>query len=420
MTSFLDRFLKRSTPGKGDRPRGIPLSEAVSLVREEAESRISPAYSIFEKFCKSILNEAAAAKEAAKAVGKGTLDRTQAQYQIGLQMQRNFTERIPPVLDALASPNRDYVSYSGFHAAALETVRNVAKISKDNRYLPYFLSSEIGAFGKRMNEIVRLTDELGAAIALKNEPVGWIDKAQRLEKEIRAQNGELDSLAKLKAETAERQRELEKDISSALARNKETGSEESAIRQRIDSLRDQMSSEKKKLTDQLSPFQRQFRKLQKRILEKELSKSLDAYIEQPEETAIGEVTASGNYPSLKKILSEMKTALERGEVEDDQKIRARRLATAEDMINGSILVPAKRAIELENELADEEKKLSAILKRTVHVDELQKRMAHNAGQLAELEKEEKSSGESVKNLFSELESLVKEATGESVSINRNG
>jgi len=418
MVSFLDRFLKWSTPEKADQPRGIPLSEAIKLVREEAESRISPAYPIFEKLCKSILNEAAAAKEAAKAVGTGGLDKAQPQYQIGLQMQRNFAERVPPVLDTLALPNRDYVSYSRFHATALETVRNVAKISKDNRYLPYFLSSEIGAFGKRMNEIVRLTDELSAAIALKNEPVSWIDRAQRLEKEINAQIKEMASLVELKAETEAKWKELETEISSAIERNKETESEERAIRQRIDSLRDQMSSEKKKLTDQLSPFQRQFRKLQKRILEKKLSKSLDAYIERAEETAIGEVTVSGNYPSLKKILSETKTALEKGEVEDDQKIRARRLASIADMLGGNLLTPAKRAIELGDELTKEEAALSATSKKTVHVEELQRKMAHGTEQLANIEKEEKAGREHTENAFLEMESLVKEATDETVRIIR--
>jgi len=419
MASFIDRFLKRPTAGKGDQPRGIPLSEAVKLVREEAESRISPAYPIFEKLCKSILNEAVAAKEAAKALGKGTLDKAQVQYKIGLQMQRNFAERVPPVLDALTLPKRDYTSYSRFHATALETVRNVAKISKDNRYLPYFLSSEIGAFGKRMNEIVRLTDELSAAIALKNEPVGWIDRAQRLEKEINAQINEINSLAELKAETEMKRKELETEISSAIARNKETESEEGAIRQRIDALRNQMSSEKKKLTDQLSPFQRQFRKLQKRILEKELSKSLDAYIERAEETAIGEVTSSGDYPSLKKILSEMKTSLERGEIEDDQKIRTRRLASITDMTSGSLATPAKRVIELGKELTKEEAALSATSKKTVHVEELQRKMAHYTEQLADMEKEETVGKERIENAFVEMEALVNGATGDTMRIIRD-
>jgi hypothetical protein len=418
MASFLDRFFKRSASGKGE-PRGILLSEAVKLVSEEAESQISPAYPIFEKLCKSILNEAATAKEAAKAVGKGALDKAQAQYQIGMQMQRNFAERIPPALDALASPDRNYASYVRFHSTSLETVRNVAKISKDNRYLPYFLSAEIGAFGKRMNEIVRLTDELGAAIALKNEPVGWINNAQKLEKEISAQTREMTSLAELKAETEAKRKGMETEISSAIARNKETESEGGTIRQKVDSLRSQASAEKKRLTDQLSPFQRQFRKLQKRILEKELSRSLDAYIERPEEAVIGEMTSSGDYPSLKKILSEMKTALERGEIEDDQKIRARRLASIADMIGGSLASPAKRVMEIGKELAEEERLLDAAAKKTVHVDELQRRMAHFVEQIADMEKEAAAGKERIENAFVGMETLVNEATGETVRIDRN-
>jgi len=240
-----------------------------------------------------------------------------------------------------------------------------------------------------------------------------------LEKEIHARNDELVSLAKLKAETAEKRRGLEIEISSALARNKEIEQEESVIRQRIDGLHNQMSSEKKKLTDQLSPFQRQFRKLQKRILEKDVSKSLDAYIERPEETAIGEVTASGDYPSLRKILSEMKTALEREELEDDQKIRARRLASISDMLGDSLLMPAKRAIELGNKLTKEETTLSATLKKTVHAEELQKKMAHDTEQLANTEKEETAGKEHIENAFLEMESLVKEAIDETVRIDRN-
>jgi len=131
------------------------------------------------------------------------------------------------------------------------------------------------------------------------------------------------------------------------------------------------------------------------------------------------VTSSGDYPSLKKILSEMKTSLERGEIEDDQKIRARRLASITDMMTGSLVAPAKRAIELGNELTKEEAALSATSKKTVHAEELQRKMAHDAEQLADMEKEETACKENIEKAFVEMESLVKEATDETVRIDRN-
>ncbi|VVB73231.1 Uncharacterised protein [uncultured archaeon] len=418
MASILDRFLARLKPARNDNARDISLSEAAKTVKEEAESRISPAYPIYEKLCKAILNEAEAAKKAAKGVGEGVLDKSQAQYQIGLQMQRNFAERAPSALDALTMPERNYLSYARFHASALETVRSIAKISNDNRYLPHFLSAEIGAFGRRMNEVVRLTDELGAALALKREQVSRINGVERLEKEILSLHDELVLQDGLSAEIAEERRSLEAEISSAAARNMETELEERAIKQKVEGLRGQVSAERKRLTDQLSPFQRQFRKFQKQVPDKEMSRTIDAYISGPEDTAIGEVRGSGDYPALRKILSEMKTSLERGNIEDDAKIRARRISAIGDMLEGSLAAPCGRAIELEKELEKEENALSGVSKRSIHIEELQRRMAHGAEQLKGIGSEKEAGRKRMEAAFAEMESLVGETTGEKARIKR--
>lgn len=415
--SFLDIF--RRLRGGGE-TQAVTPSEAVSIVKGAAEGRISPIYPSCEKLCGAILQEVEGARKAAAAVGKGRLDSEQAQYRIGLQMQRNFAERIPSVLDALTPPKGgDYASFARFHAASLGMIMAVAKISNDNRYLPFFLAGEFGAFGKHMNEIVRLTDELGNALASKKETVEQLDNAQQLENEIRALDQELASLAGLKTEIAGRKKNLDAEIASSLARNKDLGREEGRLRQRIEEIRGLVSENRKRITDQLSPFQRPFRKMQKRIIEKEDARMLSEYTDEAEDTVVGEVGRLGDYPSLRRILAEVKKALEKGELEDDARIRARRLDSIADILAGSLMAPAKQLIGLEKELTSEENALRAVLQKMTNIEAIQQRMEQNTEQMAKIEKNEVASRGRMESAILELESVVKEAAGKSVRIIRS-
>jgi len=416
---FLDIFLKRLPKGNGGSgARMIALGEAVAMMSREVESQVAPIYSPCERICKAILTEAEAAKKAAAGVGQGRLDKAQPQYRIGLQMQKNFAERAPAALEALTPPAKNYQSLARFHSTAVETVKTVAKISNDNRYLPYFLSDEIGAFGKRMNEIIRLADELGVYLDMKRDAVGQLETARRLEGEIRALNERLEADGKLKIEIADKRKAHEAEIASALEINRRLEKESGELKQKVESIRMQVSAERKRLTDQLSPFQRQFRKMHKRIIEKEETKALDTYIEGAEDAAIREVGRSGDHPMLRKILTGMKTALEKGDLEDDAKIRSRRLAAISDILGGSLIAPAKRAMELGRELAAEEDALSDVSRRMSGTDEARKRMEHESEQIAKIEGDERKDRERMENAFLELESLVKESTDETVKIGR--
>lgn len=414
--SFLDFFRRL---GGGSETQTVTLSEAVSIVKGAAVERVSPIYPSCEKLCSAILQEVEGAKKAAAAIGKGSLDIEQVQYKIGLQMQRNFAERVPSALDAITPPkDRDYASFVRFHTASLGTIMAVAKISNDNRYLPFFLADEFGAFGRHMNEIVRLTDELGNALASKKEPVEQLDRAQKLENEIRALDRELASQAELKNEITNQKRDLDAEIASSLVRNKELEQEEKRLRQRIEEIRGLVSDNRKKITDQLSPFQRQFRKMQKRIIEKEDARMLNAYIDRAEDTIVGEVSCSGDYPSLRRILAEVKKALEKGELEDDARIRVRRLDSIANILAGSLIAPAKQLIDLEKELAAEENTLKAVLQKMSNIEAIRQRMEQNMERMAKIERNEEACRERRGKFILELESLVKEATGRFVRIDR--
>lgn len=413
---FLDIFLKKPSGSGG--ARTVSLDEAVAMVAREVEREASSTYPACEKLCKAMLFETEAAKKAAEAVGGGNPDKSQPQYRIGMQMQRNFAERIPSALGGLPKYAKDYRSFARFHASALDAIRMVAKISNDNRYLPYFMGAEMGAFGKRMNEIIKLTNELGSYMDLKKDFIAQLDTARGLGEEIRAFGGRLESDERLRAEIAERRKALESEIASALARNKELELEENELKGKVETTRIQLSTERKRLTDQLSPFQRQFRKMQKRIIEKDKLKALDSYMERAEDAAIAEVGRSGDYPMLRAILADMKTALEKGDLESDAKIRSRRLAAIADILEGSLIAPAERAMELGRELAADEGALSDVSKRMGGTKDAQRLIERDAEQVAKIEGEERSGKERMENAFSELESLVKESTGESVKINR--
>jgi hypothetical protein len=222
----------------------IQLSDAAAMVKDTASKEISPIYPSCERICNAVLAETAKAKESAAVVGKGTLDSNHMYYNIGLQMQRNFAERIPSTLGALTLPSRDYTSFKGFHAKSLETIKTIAKISNDNRYLPMFLDKEMGAFGKHMNVIVKLTDELGSELDWKKDAVDRLNRAQMTEDEIGALRKEIASYAGLRTGMADRKKTAEAEIASALAKNKELETEETSLKDKIGEIRSRISSER--------------------------------------------------------------------------------------------------------------------------------------------------------------------------------
>ena len=416
--SFIDLVLNRL--GGGGKPRDVQLGQVVKIIRDSVEVQIAPIYPACEKSCSAILSEVEEARKAAKVMSEKELDSSKPQYRIGLQMQKNFAERIPATFNEVVMPTtKDYASFAGFHAASSRMITAVAQISNDNRYLPFFFDEEIGAFGTQMNEIIRLTGELGAALDSRKEPASQLNRAQQLEKEIAANKQELASLIELKKDIAGRKSALDAELLSATAKNKELAQDQTRIKQEVSGIKDRISENRKRITDLLSPFQRQFRKMQKLIAEKGDSRKLNEYVDAAEDALIGEVVQHEDYPSLRRVLDRMRKALEKGELEDDEKVRSRRLELIDEILGDGLTAPAKNLIALEKDLKSREEALRAVLQKMSNLDIIKNQIDQNAEQTAKLEKHAAEAGDKLENSVLELESLVKKATGKSVKIMRD-
>ena len=419
MAGIFDKFFSRFKPAAGGEPEELSLDDALKLIDDKLEKKLSFFYPQYDKICTEILALASGAADAAEELGKSSLDTGNPNYRIGAQMQRNFAERVPAALASLKRPERSYFSYLKFHAGVLETVKSVAKITKDNKYLPFFLSDELGRFGKRMNEVVALADALAHALESQKQDAESLKTANELRQDIILLNKQIVSDSRAKEEIVKRKSAIAEGLASVSESNRGKEAGVSSLRQSVELLNGQISGEKKKVTDQLSPFQRQFRKLQKYVSDKNLAKSLGDYVNDPGGAAMEEVRRSGDYPSLRKILSELKKALEKGEIEDSEKIRSRRISAAEEILAGSILQSIKSAIGLEDRLAGESRRLGTELKSLVHTGEMEDELSHLDGQIADLGKNEMMMKESLESMFSDLEYIASQASGNAIRIRRS-
>jgi hypothetical protein len=415
--SFIDLFSKLLK--SEERTQDVTASEEVGLVRTSVGKRVSFIYPRCETLCKSILLEVEEARKAAKVVTDGKLESENIHYQIGLQMQKQFAARIPLALNKVSLPTaKDYDSFTIFHASSVEMLATVSKITSDNRYLPMFLGKEMTVFGKHMNEIVKLTEDLGSRLGSEKEMVGHLKQAEQLEKDLHTFNKELSSIKQLKDEIIEQKESLDVEISSALSKNKELEQEKDTIRKRIGEINTKISANEKEITEVLSPFQRQFRKMQKLVVEKKDIGALDSYTDNPENAIVEEVERSGDYPSLRKILERMAKALEKGELETDAKIRARRLDSIKVVLDGSLVDPAKQLISLKEELAGEKKSLDGVSHKMIRIEELQQKIEQNTDKITKAEKNEADVKKRMEEAVLGLESVAEAATGKAVRISR--
>lgn len=411
----MDFFFKR-IKGEEKAPE-MAAGDAVRAIADDVEKKLSPAYPQCEKICSNILKEVEEAKGATKVIIGSELNKEQQHYQIALQMQRNFAERVPLALNAVERPQRrDYDSFASFHSASLGMLSKMSQISRDNRYLPFFLDAEMGAFGKHMNEVIRLTGELGEVLKAGKPLKESVERARKLEVSIRVLSDEIKNLDKIKQELMAQNKELDAKLSSAAAKNAEIDREEGRIRKRIEELRVKSATDGKALTDILSLFQRQFRKMQKLVLDKGEAHALNSYINGPESMLISEFEKTGGYPLLKKILSDMKRELEKGGIEPDEKIRSRRLAAISEIVGGSLTGHVKNLIQSNKELADEETTLYETSRGRTNVSELQSAAEQNLEKIEKTEKKEAAAREETAKAISELESIYETVTGKKARI----
>jgi len=418
MAGIFDRFFGGLKSEAGGKEKEICLEDAVNLINDKIEKKMSLFYPKYDKICLEILSLASSAKDAAEDLGKSSLDKGNLNYRIGTQMQKNFAERAPAVLASLKRPEKNYFSYLQFHVSTLEVIKNVAKITQDNRYLSFFFSDELGRFGKKMNEIAALADALSAALESEKSDAENIKTANELKQNIVLLNKQIISNVTSREEKAKRKKALEDNLASISESNKKKDANILSLRQSVELLNSRLAEEKKKVTDQLSPFQRQFRKMQKYISDKDLAKSLVDYIHEPEKAALEEVRQFRDYQYLRKILSELKKRLEKGEIENSEKIRFRRILAAEEILAGSILQPIKSAIELEDKLSEENHRLETELNSLVNTREMKEEISRLDQQIADLDENERRLKESLEEMFSNVEAIALQVSGNAIKIKR--
>jgi len=412
---WLDFLFKRPKTGAAD--QGITLSDAKKLVIDATEKQLSPTYPQCEKYCKDVLKETEAAKNAAKVIIESKLDKNRQHYQIALQMQRNFAERAPQALAAMKMPQKkDYDSFAAFHSASIQMISKTSQISQDNRYLPFFLDAEMGAFGTHMNKLIELTNSLGTLLEPGKELKKQVEKAKMLEARVYSLDKETKDLAGLRKDILEQNKELETKAANAAAINEKVKAEETEIQKRIDVLRTKSTDNLKEITNSLSQFQRQFKKMQRLILEKEVTKALDKYINEPESMIMAEVESTNDYPLLKKILESTRKELENGKLEPEEKIRSRRLAAISEIVGGSLTETVKKAIQFNKELADEETSLYEISKKMANINEIRRTIQQNLEKIAKAEKKEATANEELSKAVSEFESIIEAVAGKQIKI----
>ncbi len=396
-------------------PRKLTPADAVQMAEEVFEKKTKPIYSQCVKLCVSILDELEKAKKAAQIVSESELDKDQQHYQIALQMQRNFSERTPQVLSSITLPKvNSYSSFSNFHSKSIEILSKITQITHDNRYLPFFLSAEIGTFGKHMNEIARFTEEFGVILEPSRTLNEKIIHAKNLEKRLQDLKLELSHLEETKQSLSRQNDELKIKISSATEKNKAIEVEERKIKEEIEKILMQISNNKKIISDMLSPFQRQFRKMQKLFVDKKQAKLLEEYVNQPDVTIVSEFELTRDYTGLKQLLTFMKTALQEGKLEDDPKVRSRRIASINEILGGSLIKSVEQLSGLSEELDNLDYQKDTLSKRKERLDLLNEELIQNTEKISKNEKKESFTKEELEKCASNLVSVVEELSGEKI------
>ncbi|MGC1122821.1 MAG: hypothetical protein WBA22_17210 [Candidatus Methanofastidiosia archaeon] len=269
--------------------------------------------------------------------------------------QKQFADSLKRVLERVRLGRKDYEGLTEFHQQVSDALQQMQKLSGiHGRYLYLAFDKEMKTFNKTVKELATYHHLLGRFLNSQGKEVV---KLQRIKEKLAKRKETetlLQTLEKEKTQTKDEIKNVKARIEQLETHMKERESSEEyekvlAYESHQNTVREELKSVEKEVYNILHPLDRDFRKFKRQVELGNVSFSLDT-LEEYEPLTEQFFNEEEGYPTLRKIASTMKDALEKQVIKEKGHKKEKVLDILEVILKGKLVDYQKKYNELKKEL----------------------------------------------------------------------
>lgn len=387
------------------------LAGARRLAEEEREGRLKDVYPECNRICAGIREAFSEIRKCCDLFeqSKAEMDPELRSSVKGItrKMKENFIARMRRAVVPEAVPEMGYDRLAGFSKNLQETMAKIEKINSDNRYIFSLYKEDAARFKEPFERALGLSNALKEKLEGKREEAERFGQVISLIEEL---GREKEHVAKLEPETAQTEGRLaeKKAELAGFGENIEL----KAKLEEFSRVSGEFSSAGGKISAPVSVLERALRKYG-RICDP--SKKPERYAEAPVSELLGE---GGDYPKFKEILVEMRTLIEKGELElkNPEKVKER----IDWLLSGNLGPLLGEYVRLGEEKAKLEKELEPLQKRERDRQGLEAAVARLTAKLQEQRKTVEEMRADFERRKGELGKRFEEVVGKELVLRESG
>lgn len=269
--------------------------------------------------------------------------------------QKQFADSLKRVLERVRLERKDYEGLTEFHQQVADALQQMQKLSGiHGRYLYLAFDKEMKTFNKTVKELGAYHHLLGRLLNSQGKEVVNLQKIrERLAKRKELQTL-VQTLEREKKQTETEIKNVKAKIEQLETHMKERESSEEyekllAYESHQNAVKEELASVEKEVYNILHPLDRDFRKLKRQVELGNVSFSLDT-LERYEPLTEQFFNEEEGYPTLRKIASTMKDALEKQTIKEKGHKKEKVLDILHVILKGELVGYQKKNKELKKEL----------------------------------------------------------------------
>lgn len=270
--------------------------------------------------------------------------------------QKQFADSLKHVLERVHLERKDYEGLTEFHQQVTDALQQMQKLSRmHGRYLYLAFEKEMRTFNKTVKEMATYHHLLGRFLHSQGKEVVDLQNLREGLAKRRDVETAIQSLEREKAQTRTEITSLEAKIQQLETHMKERETSEEyekvlAYEDHQNTVREELAAVEKKVYNILHPLDRDFRKFKRQVELGNVSFSLDI-LEEYEPLTDQFFNEEEGYPTLKKIASTMRDALEKQVIKEKGHKKEKVLDILGGILKGELADFQKEYHMLKKELA---------------------------------------------------------------------
>ncbi|MBU7015622.1 MAG: hypothetical protein HXS52_13615 [Theionarchaea archaeon] len=269
--------------------------------------------------------------------------------------QKQFADSLKHVLERVRLERKDYQGLTEFHQQVSDALQQMQKLSRmHGRYLHLAFEREMKTFNRTVKELATYHHLLGRFLNSQAKDVVSLQHIREQLVKRRETEALIKTLEREKEQTGAEVRTVEAEILQLETHMKERESSEEygkllAYESHQNAVTEELASVEKEVYNILHPLDRDFRKFKRQVELGNVSFSLDI-LEEYEPLTEQFFTEEEGYPTLKKIASTMKEALEKQVIKEKGHKKEKVLDILDTILKDELVRHQKRYSELKKEL----------------------------------------------------------------------